>query len=30
MNMKDMKSIGSRLANGPKSKDGLVDASSNA
>jgi acetyl-CoA carboxylase biotin carboxyl carrier protein len=27
MNMKDMKSIGSRLANGPKSKDGLVDAS---
>jgi len=27
MNMKDMKSIGSRLTNGPKSKDGLVDAS---
>jgi acetyl-CoA carboxylase biotin carboxyl carrier protein len=28
MNMKDMKSIGARLANGPKSKsgDGLVDA----
>jgi len=27
MNMKDMKSIGSRLTNGQKSKDGLVDAS---
>lgn len=26
MNMKDMKSIGARLTNGPKSKDGLVDA----
>ena len=26
MNMKDMKSIGARLSNGPKSKDGLVDA----
>ena len=26
MNMKDMKSIGARLTNGPKSKEGLVDA----
>jgi hypothetical protein len=26
MNMKDMKSIGARLTNGQKSKDGLVDA----
>jgi acetyl-CoA carboxylase biotin carboxyl carrier protein len=26
MNMKDMKSIGARLGNGSKSKDGLVDA----
>jgi acetyl-CoA carboxylase biotin carboxyl carrier protein len=26
MNMKDMKSIGARLTNGSKSKDGLVDA----
>jgi acetyl-CoA carboxylase biotin carboxyl carrier protein len=26
MNMKDMKSIGARLSNGSKSKDGLVDA----